>query len=343
MAQITLDNHKILGDYLKPYIVAEVNSSHNGDVNTAKKMVMSAKECGCDCVKFQSWSAESLYSKTYYEQNPVAKRIIQKFSFSEEKLFEIAQYCNEIEIDFSSTPYSEPEVDFLVHECDVPFIKIASMEINNYDYLHYIANKNKPVVLSTGMADMSEIEKAIQIFENVGNTKIVLLHCVSIYPAQPSIINLNNIHGFREAFPKYPIGFSDHTLGSEIASASIAMGACLIEKHFTLDNTKMGMDNNMATEPEKMKELVRYCHNVYDAMGTQTRVISQQEQEQRQKMRRSVIATHDLAKGTVLEKAHLSLKRPGTGFSAENLHELIGRSLCKTIEKDALITELDFI
>ena len=343
MAKIILDNHKIIGDYLKPYIVAEVNSSHNGDVNIAKQMVMSAKECGCDCVKFQSWSAESLYSKTHYEQNPVAKRIIQKFSFSEEKLFEIAQYCNDLEIDFSSTPYSEKEVDFLVNECNVPFIKIASMEINNYDYLHYIASKNKPVVLSTGMADMGEIEKAIQIFEDVGNTKIVLLHCVSIYPAQPSIINLNNIHGFREAFPKYPIGFSDHTLGSEIASASIAMGACLIEKHFTLDNTKMGMDNNMATEPEKMKELVRYCHNVYQSMGTQTRVISQQEQEQRQKMRRSVIATQNLAKGTVIEKTHLGLKRPGTGFSAENLHKLIGRSLCNNVEKDALLTESDFI
>lgn len=343
MAKIILDNQIMIGDYLKPYIVAEVNSSHNGDVSTAKQMITSAKECGCDCVKFQSWSAESLYSKTYYEQNPVAKRIIQKFSFSEEKLFDIAQYCNEIGIDFSSTPYSEKEVDFLVHECNVPFIKIASMEINNYDYLYYIANKNKPVVLSTGMAEMDEIKKAIQIFEEVGNAKIVLLHCVSVYPAQPSVINLNNIHGFREAFSKYPIGFSDHTLGSEIASAAVAIGACLVEKHFTLDNAKMGMDNNMATEPEKMKELVDYCHNVYQAMGKQARVISQQEQEQRQKMRRSIIVTQDLEKGTVLNKSHLSVKRPGTGFSAEKLCELVGRTLINDVEKDSLLSELDVI
>ncbi len=341
MAEVILRDKTVIGDYKKPYIVAEVNSSHNGDIDTAKEMAGKAGEAGCNCVKFQSWSRESLYSRPYYDANPIAKRIVQKFSLSEDELLDIADFCKNTGISFSSTPYSKKEVDFLAEKCNVPYIKVASMDINNYEYLRYIAQKGLPVILSTGMAEMYEIKKAVKVFEEVGNSRLILLHCISIYPAVPCTVNLNNITGLRNEFPQYPVGFSDHTLGTEIASAATALGACVIEKHFTLDKTKMGMDNNMAIEPDEMAKLVQDCDNVYEAMGTRERIVSRAEYEQREKMRRSVVATRDLAKGTKIRAADIDLKRPGTGLPPEKTKTLIGRVLKCDIAADTMILESD--
>lgn len=341
MSSIELNNGIIVGNYQKPYIVAEVNSSHNGNISIAKEMIKSAKECGCDCVKFQSWSKKSLYSIIHYKVNPLAERIVEKFSLTENDFLEIVDYCNQIGIAFSSTPYSKQEVDFLVDKCQVPFIKIASMEINNYGYLKYIAEKRIPVILSTGMSELEEIKKAVQIFEEVGNDKLILLHCVSIYPAPASSINLNNLITLKELFPKYAIGYSDHTIGAEIACASIALGSGFIEKHFTLDNKKIGMDNNMATEPKEMKELVDSCHNVFIAMGKFERIVSEDEFSQRKKMRRSIVSTKRLLKGTILTKEDLDSKRPGDGISVEKIDQLIGKTLAVDVEEDMLIFEKD--
>lgn len=341
MAKVVLQDSTIVGDYEKPYIIAEVNSSHNGNVETAKMMVEKAKEIGCSCVKFQSWSAESLYSKSYYDKNPIAKRIVEKFSLSESELGDIADYCNSIGISFSSTPYSRNEVDFLLDKCNVPYIKVASMDINNYEYLKYIARKNAPIILSTGMAEIEEIKKAVSAIEEAGNNKIILLHCISIYPAEPSTIHLNNILGLREMFPQYPIGFSDHTLGTEISAAATALGAAVIEKHFTLDKGKMGMDNNMAIEPDEMLKLVKDCYNVHSAMGKKERIVSEAEYEQRKKMRRSVIVTKDLSEGTILTKEVLEVKRPGEGFPPEKIEELIGKRLKHDIKADTMLQDTD--
>ena len=338
---IMLKNGKYIGDDKLPYFIAEVNSSHNGNIEIAKEMCLKAKEAGCDCVKFQSWSPESLYSKSYYDKNPIAKRIVQKFSIKPDDLKNISNYCKSINIDFSSTPYSEEEVDFLVNECNVPFIKIASMEINNYDFLRYIANKNLPMILSTGMADKEEVEQAVKVIEETGNQQLILLHCISIYPAQPNTINLKNISWLKEEFINYPVGFSDHTLGFEVACGAIAIGACVIEKHFTLDKTKMGMDNNMAIEPEEMKNLTSACKNVYIAMGTKKRIVLDAEYKQRENMRRSVVASKDLKEGTVLTKNDLCLKRPGIGIPANKIDILIGKILNKDILADTLILEVD--
>ena len=257
MASIKLISGRELSDYGRPYFVAEVNSSHNGNVEVAKQMIAAAAEAGCDCVKFQSWSAESLYSQSYYKDNPIAKRIVAKFSLTAEQLKDMAAYAREIGIDFSSTPYSYEEVDYLIDECQVPFVKIASMDLNNLKYLRYIAKKNVPIVLSTGMSTMDEIKRAVKTIEDEGNKQICLLHCISIYPPETETIHLNNIIGLREVFPNYPIGFSDHSHGVEMAVAATALGAALIEKHLTLDSKKIGMDNQMATEPEEMAQMVR--------------------------------------------------------------------------------------
>ena len=336
-----LRDSTVLGDFLRPYIVAEVNTSHSGSTEVAKEMIRQAREAGCDCVKFQSWSAETLYSKTFYDENSIAKRMFKNFALSEAELAEVAEYSKECGIGFSSTPYSREEVDFLLEKCNAAYVKVASMDLNNYQFLDYISRSGAPIVLSTGMGDLEEIRRAVETIEKAGNRNICLLHCISIYPPKTSTINLRNILGLREEFPDYPIGFSDHSIGTEMASAAVALGACLIEKHFTLDRTKFGLDNEMATEPEEMALLVRNCHNVQIAVGDTRRTVLPAEIEQRKKMRRSIVAAKDLKASTKLTPDDLDFKRPGTGLPPERISELVGKTLVRGVDGDALIAEAD--
>ena len=341
MAICNLNNGKTIGDFKKPYIVAEVNTSHNGDINIAREMIKSAKETGCSCVKFQSWSTESLYAKSYYNSNPIAKRFISKFSFSEEQLLEVYEYSKEIGIDFASTPYSKKEVDFLLEKCNVPYIKVASMDLTNHSFLEYIAKTGAPIVLATGMGYLNEIIKAVDIIKSSGNKNLCILHCISVYPADVYTIRLKNILKFRDQFPSCAIGFSDHSLGTEIASASVVLGVAMIEKHFTLDNKKIGFDNQMATEPEEMKHLVQNCCNVYNSLGGEDRVLLEDEIEQRKKMRRSIVSTKNLKIGDILKLEDMDVKRPGTGIPPERLIDLVGKVVIKDIDDDTIIEETD--
>lgn len=341
MAKLILRDGTELSNYGKPYFVAEVNSSHNGDVAVAKRMIDAAAEAGCQCVKFQSWSAESLYAAEYYKANPISKRFFVKFSLSEDQLMDMAKYCRSKGVQYCSTPYSKKEVDFLLDECEAPFVKIASMETNNHPYLRYIAKKGAPIVFSTGMSTIEEVKKAVEVIEDAGNSQICLLHCISIYPPEMNTIHLNNILGLRELFPNYPIGFSDHSIGCQIANAATALGAALIEKHLTLDHKKIGMDNQMAMEPEDLKNLVNGCNDVYEAMGSKERVVLQAEVEQKAKMRRSVIAARDLKAGQVLTADDLDAKRPGTGISPDRIDSMIGMTVTRDITADELLKESD--
>lgn len=342
MRFMKLRGGKVIGDGMKPYIVAELNSSHNGKVEIAKQMIDAAKDCGCDCVKFQSWSAESLYADEYYKNNPISKRIVTKFSLTPDQLLELSAYCKEVGIDFSSTPYSKEEVDFLAEKTEAPFIKIASMEINNLPFLKYIGEKGIPIVLSTGMSTIEEIREAVKAIESTGNKQLCILHCVSVYPAPAEIINLNNMVMLQEEFPDYAVGYSDHTIGYEVAAASIALGAALVEKHFTLDNKKMGMDNNMATEPAEMKSLVNACHSVFSAMGSKERTLLEGEEEQRLKMRRSLVTTKGIHSGEVLSEEDIEAKRPGDGITPDRIGEIVGRTVKTDIPKGYLI-KLDYL
>lgn len=342
MAALVLNDKRILGGFRKPYIVAEVNSSHGGKVEAAKEMVKAAAECGCDCVKFQSWSKETLYSQTYYDENPIAKRFVSRFSLDEGQLKELAAFCRECGVAFASTPYSNWEAAFLVEECQVPFVKISSMELNNYPFLEFIAKLDTSIVLSTGMGEMEEIRKAVEVIEQAGNRRICLLHCVSNYPTELKDVNLRNITGLQKAFPLYPVGFSDHTMSTGIAPAAVALGACLIEKHFTLDRKSIGMDNQMAMEPGEMKEMVALCQDVYAALGTEERKLSEDERQQRKKMRRSLVYTRDMKSGEVVQAADLDAKRPGTGLPPQKAGQYIGRVLAQDVRGDTLLTEEDF-
>ena len=341
MSECIFRDGTVISDYGRPYIVAEVNSSHRGDVEVARQMIDAAVDIGCDCVKFQSWSVESLYSSTYYDTNPIAKRFIKKFALSPEQLKDLSIYCHSKGISFSSTPYSEEEVDFLVEDCNVPYIKIASMELNNPKFLEYIGKKHVPIVLSTGMSTMKEIEEAVQVLHNSwGGVKIVILHCVSIYPTQMQYVNLNNILGLRERF-QCPIGFSDHTEGDSASIAAVALGAGLIEKHLTLDRSKVGIDNGMATEVPEFKAMVAKCRNIQIAMGGKERILTEEEIEQRKNMRRSIIALRNITAGEVIKEVDLSAKRPGTGFAPNRVNEIVGKKAVRDIMADTVILPED--
>jgi N-acetylneuraminate synthase len=341
MSKILLNTKREIGDYEPPYIVAELNTSHFGDVEKAKEMIRTAKTAGCDCVKFQSWSEESLYSETYYIENPMARRFIRRFSFSTDELLLLSKYCNEIEIDFASTPYSKEEVDFLVENCKVPFLKVASMDIVNFQLLEHISKKNIPVVLSTGMSTLEEVEAAVEIITQNGNSRICILHCVSLYPTQSSEMNLRNIQGLRKKFSTFPIGFSDHSEGSALSIAATTLGAALIEKHFTLDKTKIGMDNQMAMESDQLKHMIDGCKDAYASLGSQERVVSESEKKQRKVMRRSLVSARDLKMGEILKRDDITFKRPGNGFQISDLDAVLGKKMLIDVPKDHVLNVSD--
>jgi sialic acid synthase SpsE len=340
MAILELSNGKIVGANNRPYIVAELNTSHFGDLGIAKEMISATKKAGADCVKFQSWSDSSLYSKTYYDQFPMTKRFIKKFSLKNEELIELSNYAKLIDIDFASTPYSNHEVDFLIEICKVPYIKVASMDLNNLEFLDYMASKKVPMIISTGMSTIDEIILTVSRLHSI-NANFALLHCVSLYPTPPKQVNLNNISLLRKSFPDNVIGFSDHTLGIENAIASIALGASIIEKHLTLDKSRIGLDNQMAIEQDEFSNMVTSCHTVFDSLGSTARELCDEEIKQRLLMRRSVVSKYDLDPGHVIKSDDLEFKRPGSGIPLSELSNVIGKKVRIKINANEVISRND--
>ena len=337
-----LNNNREISNECVPYFIAEVNTSHFGDIEKAKKLIDAVKKAGADCVKFQSWSTDSLYSNDFYKENPMAKRFVKKFSLDENEQEILAEYCKSVNIDFASTPYSIKEANFLINKCKVPFIKVASMDINNYPYLRYLAKTESAIIISSGMANFDEITKAIKLLESEGAKNVILLHCISIYPAAPELINLNHIRFLKESFPNITIGYSDHTLGIEVGIASVAMGACVIEKHFTLDSSVIGMDNQMAMEEKELTQMVTSIKNTFKALGTQEKIVSHEELDQSKKMRRSLVAAKEMKIGDILTEDCLEAKRPGTGICVSEWDTYLNKKITKPILKDSLLTKGHF-
>lgn len=353
MALLELRNKKKIGDFSKPYIIAELGSNHNGDMKIAEKLIKQAKEAGCDCIKFQSWSKNTIFSKKVYEDNYfladdyrnrndyTLEEIVDEFSISEKELYDMKKLCDEIGIDCTSTPFSKKEVDFLVDTLEVPFIKVASMDLNNYPFLEYIGAKGIPVILSTGLSDMYEVDKAVETIESTGNKQICLLHCISIYPPEMEDINLNNIYTLRKMYPEYPIGFSDHTIGTAIPLASVAMGVAVIEKHFTLDKNMFGWDHKVSADFAEMKEIVAESSNINKALGSYRRIVSEAEMKKREAFRRSIVAARKISAGEIITENMIDYKRPGTGVSPEYKDFIIGKYAKKDIDFDQMITKDD--
>jgi sialic acid synthase SpsE len=347
-----LTNKREVLNFSKPYVIAELGSNHNGDMELAKKLIREAKEAGADCVKFQSWSKDSIFARVKYEDNYfiaddyrdrndfTLEEIVEEYSISENELLEMKAFAQELDIDCSSTPFSKKEADFLVEKLKSPFIKVASMDLNNYSFLEYLANKQLPMVISTGLSELHEIDKAVRVIENAGNKQICILHCVSTYPPVDTDINLNNIRTLMETYPDYPIGFSDHTIGIEIPLASVALGAALIEKHFTLDKEMKGWDHKVSATKDELCSIVSGAKRINDALGS-FRISATESDEKKAEFRRSIVLARKMSAGDVIGKDDLDCKRPGTGLKPEMMDFIVGSKVNKDLPADHILIKED--
>ena len=303
----------VVGPGNPPYIVAEIGSNHNGDMDLCRRLIDAAAEAGAHAVKFQSWTESSLIAKEEYDRNTQysdkkrhfgsLREMVKAYQLTAGQHLEAHSYCKARGIAFCSTPFSTEEAD-LLEKLDVPFFKIASMDIVHLPLLKHVARKQRPMVISTGMATLAEIEQAVETVRGVGNDQIVLLHCIAIYPPDYGIIHLRNMATLQQAFD-VPVGFSDHTLGTAITLAAITLGACVIEKHFTLDKDMAGWDHSISADPAELRIIVEEGNNIFTALGSNRRTVSDDEIEKRKKFRRSLVARRALSHGHVLTEEDL--------------------------------------
>ena len=268
------------------------------------------------------------------------EEIVDKYSIGKKEHTLLKEFCDEIGIDFASTGFCKEEVDFLVDELRVPFIKVASMDVNNIPFLKYIASKNIPVIISTGLCELSDVVDSIKCLEDNGCKQIVILHCVSIYPPKDDQVNLNNIEMYKKLFD-YPIGYSDHTLGVIAPIMSLTMGVCMLEKHFTLDKNMVGWDHKISANPDELKQIADAAAVGYKMLGSYNKVVNEDE-ERRNAFQRSIVAARDLKAGEILQESDIDYKRPGTGISPKYYNFVIGRRLIKDVSYDELFTWEDF-
>jgi N-acetylneuraminate synthase/N,N'-diacetyllegionaminate synthase len=332
----------------KVLIIAEAGVNHNGDFEKAKKLIEVAADAGADVVKFQTFKAEKLVSssakKAEYQQNNFAEsddsqlNMLKKLELPFEWHQDLIDYAKSLEIQFASTGFDEESVDFL-ESLGQSFFKIPSGEITNLPYLEHIASKNKPIILSTGMADMNEISDAIDALLNSGLSKnhITVLHCNTEYPTPMEDVNLIAMLQIRNDLG-VKVGYSDHTLGIEVPIAATALGATVIEKHFTLDRKLPGPDHSASLEPNELKAMVQAIRNIEKALsGSGIKSPSNSETKNIIVARKSLILTKDLASGTAITKDDLEIKRPGNGISPMKIKEVIGMTLINDMPKEAIL------
>jgi len=261
--------------------------------------------------------------------------MVKAYQLTGDQHVEAHAHCQARDIAFCSSAFSKEEVD-LLEELDVPFFKVASMDIVHLPLLRYVARKQRPVLISTGMATLAEIEQAIQTVRAEGNDRIVLLHCVSIYPPEYDTIHLRNMLTLQQTFD-VPVGFSDHTLGTTIPLAAIALGACVIEKHFTLDHQMAGWDHAISANPEQLRTIAEEGKHLFFALGENKRTVSPAEMEKRVKFRRSLVTRHKLDRGHLLTEEDLDAKRPGTGIAPDKMIYVVGRRLNSDLAADEVL------
>ncbi|CAG9468070.1 N-acetylneuraminate synthase [Campylobacter upsaliensis] len=330
----------------KVLIIAEAGVNHNGDINLAKKLIEQAAKAGADVVKFQTFKANSCVSvsakKAKYQLETTAKEesqleMIQKLELSYESHFELMKHCKKHGIAFLSTPFDLESVEFL-RGLDLPYFKIPSGEITNLPYLKAVAKCKKRVLLSTGMANLGEIEAALTILRKNGTRNITLLHCNTEYPTPFEDVNLNALKTLKEAF-KLEVGYSDHTEGIVASLGAVALGAVVIEKHFTLDKTMEGPDHRASLEFEELKALCKGIRELEKALGSGIKKASKSEAKNKIIARKSLVAKREIQKGEKFSIENLTTKRPGSGISAMRYEEYLGKRALKTYKKDELINE----
>lgn len=326
------------------YVVAEAGVNHNASVDLARRLVDAAAAAGADAVKFQTFHADRVATvsapKAAYQMRTTGAvetqtEMLRRLELPPGVHEDLFEYAFRRGVVFLSTPFDQDSVD-LLERLQVPAFKIGSGELTNLPFLAYVAAKGRPIILSTGMADLQEVADAVETIRAAGNSRLVLLHCVSNYPADPADANLRAMTAMRGAFD-LPVGFSDHMLGPEVALAAAALGAVVIEKHLTLDRALPGPDHAASMEPAEFAELVASIRMVERALGDGVKRPAASEQAMRIATRRSIVAARDLASGTVLTADMLSVKRPGSGILPRHLSELVGRRTTRSLRHDEII------
>lgn len=325
------------------YIIAEAGVNHNGSLELACQLADAAKAAGADCVKFQTFRAESLVSraakKAAYQVAATGEdsqlNMLKALELSFDDFRALKAHCDHIGICFLSTPFDLESIAFL-NTLDMPFWKIPSGEVTNLPYLTALARTGKPVVMSTGMCEMGEIEAAIRVLREHGAGDIRLMHCNTEYPTPFEDVNLRAMATLREAFG-VEVGYSDHTRGIEIPMAAVAMGAAIIEKHFTLDRTMEGPDHRASLEPDELRAMVEGIRHIEAALGTGEKCPSPSERKNLAAARKSIVAAADIRAGEAFTEANLTVKRPGTGISPMLWYDVLGQRAPRDFQRDEII------
>ena len=327
------------------FIVAEAGINHNGDYDMALSMIDSAAEFGADAVKFQTFQAKNYISSNtpqaeYMKNNASFKgtqlELLEKYELKKKWHKGLINRCQEKGIIFLSTPFENESYKYLT-ELNLPIIKISSGDLTNTPFLSKVAHGQAPVILSTGMSNLAEIYTATETLKLLGKDKLVLLHCVSKYPANPEDVNLRAMDTIKNSF-KLPVGYSDHTTGNEVSIAAVSRGACIIEKHFTLDKHLPGPDHKASCEPNQFRELVKSIRSVEKSLGTGIKQPSLGELEIAAVARKSIVFRNNLKAGSILSEQDLCIMRPGTGLCPNLINVIIGRKLRSDVKYGQLVT-----
>lgn len=331
---------------ITPIIIAEAGVNHNGIFDNALQMVEAAKQAGADYIKFQTFKADCLVTPAgetaeYQKNNCNADsqlEMLRSLELSFDDFETIAMYCKELEIGFLSTPFDKESIEFLA-SLGVDFMKIPSGEITNLPYLRAIAATGIPAIISTGMSTTDDIAKALDVFFKAGysSDKLTLLHCNTEYPTPLADVNLKAMVSMRDMF-RVPTGYSDHTAGIEVSVAATALGAAVIEKHFTLSRTLSGPDHAASLEPDELAKMIKAIRNVSIALGSSEKHVTDSERKNQIIARKSIVAARDIRSGEIFNEENLTTKRPATGLSPMLWDEVVGTKATKDFPKDSLIT-----
>lgn len=346
MIQPVSINNRLIGTGQPCFIIAEAGVNHNGDMHIARCLINAAAEAGADAIKFQSFITEEIIinsaPKADYQVKTTGDsgsqfRMLKELELSADEQVMLKSYCEEKNIIYLCTPYENKSIDML-DNMGVAAFKIASTDTTNIPFLRYIARKGRPVLLSTGMSSLGEVEQAMRTLRAGGlDNKIIILHCTSEYPAPINEVNLRVILSMREAFG-CPVGFSDHTSGVSVSSWAVAVGACVIEKHFTLDRNMIGPDHQASIEPKDLSILVKNVRNLEVAMGDGIKKVMPSELHNKPFMQKSLVARRNISAKKIITADDLICKRPGSGLTPSWFDRVVGRRTTKDIPKDEVLT-----
>ena len=336
-----------VGEDQPAFIIAEIGINHQGDVHIARELIRAAKECGANAVKIQKRNISRILTKKGLEMPYNNRNSFGKTYGEHKKALELSNsdyqtlntYCRDIDIIFSASGWDEESIDFL-DELGIPFFKMSSADMTNFPLLTHTAQKGKPMIMSTGMANLEMVQSAYSLVQPINN-QIAILQCTSTYPAAFSELNLNVMQTYIKEFPDAVIGYSGHEHGIAIPPAAVALGAKIIERHFTLDRTMKGGDHAASLEPQGFRKMIRNIRVIEDAMGSSQKEIQESEAPVFKKLSKSIVSAIDIASGVPITIDMLTTKGPGTGISPMRMNELVGKSSIRDIPADQVITNED--